>query len=105
MRTPRLVLPGGLLLLALGLVPATVLAQTGAASVTGLVTDSTGAAIPGATVTATNQATNVAYTAVSNEAGNYTVTSVPVNAVEPGSAPGGTTTSPRTSAPPGGTLD
>jgi carboxypeptidase family protein len=53
-------------------------AQTGAASLTGIVTDQTGAAIPGATVTATNQATNVDYTAISNEAGNYTITSVPV---------------------------
>jgi hypothetical protein len=54
------------------------LAQTGAASLTGIVTDQSGATVPGATVTATNQATNVAYTAVSNAAGNYTVTSLPV---------------------------
>src|SRR6266545_5660206 len=53
-------------------------AQTGAASITGLLTDQSGAATAGATVIATNQATNVAYTAVSNEAGNYTITSVPV---------------------------
>jgi hypothetical protein len=52
--------------------------QTGAASVTGIVTDQSGAALPGATVTATNQATNVSYTTVSNEAGNYTITSVPL---------------------------
>jgi hypothetical protein len=68
----------GLLLLALDLISTPALAQTGAASLTGIVTDPSGAALPGATVTATNQATNVAYTAVSNEAGNYTVTSVPV---------------------------
>ena len=60
------------------MVPASALAQTGAASITGLVTDSTGAAVPGVTVTATNTATNVTYTAVSNEAGNYTIASVPV---------------------------
>src|SRR5438034_1670075 len=53
-------------------------AQTGAASITGLLTDQSGAAAPGVTVTATNQATNVAYTAVSNETGSYTITSVPV---------------------------
>ena len=53
-------------------------AQTGAASITGLVTDQSGAAAPGVTVSATNQATNVAYTGVSNEAGNYTITSLPV---------------------------
>src|SRR5207247_9827864 len=53
-------------------------AQTGAASITGLLTDQSGAAVPAATVTATNQATNVPYTAVSNDAGNYPITSVPV---------------------------
>ena len=62
------------LLLALALVlglQAVAYAQTGAASITGLVTDQSGAPTPGVTVTATNQATNVEYTAVSNEAGNY----------------------------------
>jgi len=54
------------------------LAQTGAASITGLLTDQSGAAAAGVTVTATNLATSVAYTAVSNSAGNYTITSVPV---------------------------
>src|SRR6266496_3817563 len=53
-------------------------AQTGAASITGLLTDQSGAAAAGVMVTATNQATSVAYTAVSNSAGNYTITSVPV---------------------------
>ena len=54
------------------------LAQTGAASITGLLTDQSGAAVPGVTVTATNQATNVPYPAISNDAGNYTITSLPV---------------------------
>ena len=77
MRTPRFVL----LVVVLGLLaPVAASAQTGAASLTGIVTDSSGAAVPGATVTATNQATNVDYTAISNEAGNYTVTSMPVGA-------------------------
>jgi Carboxypeptidase regulatory-like domain/TonB dependent receptor len=68
-----------LLLLAIALAaPIAAVAQTGAASLTGIVTDQSGATVPGATVTATNQATNVSYTAVSNEAGNYTVTSLPV---------------------------
>ncbi len=53
-------------------------AQTGTASVTGLVVDDTGAAVPGATVTATNQATNVEYVAVTNNAGNYTITPLTV---------------------------
>jgi Carboxypeptidase regulatory-like domain/TonB dependent receptor-like, beta-barrel len=69
------------LLLALVTVPglqAAAYAQTGAASITGLVADATGAAAPGVTITATNQATNVPYTALSNDAGNYTITAVPV---------------------------
>ncbi len=74
-RTPRVV---ALWLLALACCVATAHAQTGAASITGLITDETGAALPGVTITATNVATNVPYVAVSNEAGNYTVTSVPV---------------------------
>src|SRR5262245_16071720 len=69
---------GPLLLLLVLLAPATAGAQTGAASLTGIVTDETGAAVPGATVTATNQATNVEYTAISNDAGSYTMTSLPV---------------------------
>ena len=76
-------LPGfvlrGLLLTSLALLcPALVCAQTGAASLTGIITDQTGAVVPGATVTATNQATNVDYTAISNEAGNYTISFLPV---------------------------
>src|SRR5947207_8716628 len=78
MRTVRVIPTIGWLLLILALVPATAVAQTGAASLTGLVSDQSGATVPGATVTGTNQATNVAYTAVTNEAGNYTITSVPV---------------------------
>ena len=51
-------------------------AQTGTATITGLITDQTGAILPGVTVTATNQATNVDYTAVTNESGDYTITPV-----------------------------
>ncbi|HEX2456158.1 MAG TPA: carboxypeptidase regulatory-like domain-containing protein, partial [Vicinamibacterales bacterium] len=58
--------------------PAVAHAQTGAASITGLVLDQTNVPVPGVTITATNQATNVGYTAVSNQAGNYTITTVPV---------------------------
>jgi len=68
----------GLWLALVLVVNGTAFAQTGAASITGLLTDQSGAAVPAATVTATNQATNVPYTAVSNDAGNYTITSVPV---------------------------
>ena len=74
-RGARVVALGALLL---ALVAGTAHAQTGAASITGLITDETGGALPGVTVTATNQATNVPYVAVTNETGNYTITSVPV---------------------------
>ena len=78
MRLSRRLFAGFFLLSITLLIPAAASAQTGAASLTGIVTDQSGAAVPGATVIATNQATNVDYTAVSNEAGNYTITSVPV---------------------------
>ncbi|MEO6237975.1 MAG: carboxypeptidase regulatory-like domain-containing protein [Vicinamibacterales bacterium] len=78
MRTAQLFRLNLCLVLAIALPPATVFAQTGAASLTGIVSDQSGAAVPGTTVTATNQATNVSYTAVSNEPGNYTLTSLPV---------------------------
>jgi hypothetical protein len=61
-------------LLLLLLVPAVALAQTGTGTVTGLITDATGATLPGVTVTATNQGTNVSQTAVTNETGSYTIT-------------------------------
>ena len=53
--------------------PAAALAQSGAASVTGLIVDETGGALPGVVITATNQASGVTYVATSNEAGNYTM--------------------------------
>ena len=81
MRTLGRLRARSLLLLTLTfLTPSLVSAQTGAASLTGIVTDTSGAVVPGATVTATNEATNVAYTAVSNDAGNYTISSLPVGA-------------------------
>jgi hypothetical protein len=74
-RLRRFLVPWALLCVVL---PAIAHAQTGAATVTGLITDETGGALPGVTITATNQATNVPYVAVSNEAGNYIITSVPI---------------------------
>jgi hypothetical protein len=68
-----------LVCLCLGLVSATpVFAQTGLATLTGIVADNSGAAVPGVTVTATNQATNVNYTGVTGDAGTYVITSVPI---------------------------
>ena len=61
-----------------GVQPIAADAQTGLATVTGIVSDETGAAVPGLTVTATNQATNIGYTGVTNEAGNYIITGVPI---------------------------
>src|SRR5437773_5371786 len=52
---------------------ATVYSQTTFASITGTVTDATGAVVPNATVTATSVQTNIKTTAKSNEDGNYTV--------------------------------
>ncbi len=49
-------------------------AQVTRATISGVVTDPTGAAIPGATVTATNVGTNEKGTAVSAVDGNYTIT-------------------------------
>jgi hypothetical protein len=46
-------------------------------SITGTVTDSTGAAIPGANVTVTQTATNAVHTVTTSAVGNYTVTQLP----------------------------
>ena len=46
-------------------------AQSSNGQITGLITDSTGAAVEGATVSATNTATGVAYTGKTNNAGVY----------------------------------
>ena len=77
MNRTRAASPWLALVLVLGLGPAA-FAQTGAASVTGFVTDESGASAPGVTVSAVSQATNVAYTGISNHAGSYTITAVPV---------------------------
>jgi hypothetical protein len=47
------------------------------ASVTGVVTDSSGAVIPGAKVVLVSTATNLTYTAETNEVGSYTIVNVP----------------------------
>ena len=48
-------------------------AQIKSSTITGTVTDSTGAVIPGATISVVNQETNVATTAVTDESGSFTV--------------------------------
>ncbi len=69
---------GALALLAVLAVPAR--AQTGLATITGIVTDNSGGAVPGVSVTATNDATNVPYVGVTSDAGAYIITSVPIGA-------------------------
>ena len=67
-----------LIVLLLGLAPAAMAQET--ATVTGTVTDTTGALIPGAEVTATNNNTGISRLVVSGETGSYTL-----QALQPGS--------------------
>ncbi len=53
------------------LMPLVVLAQTERGSISGVVTDSTGAVVPGATVTITNLATKSSQTLTTNDQGLY----------------------------------
>jgi hypothetical protein len=53
-------------------------AQEVTASITGTVTDPSGAAVPGATVRATSQERGIAYTAQTNDSGLYRISSLPV---------------------------
>src|SRR5262249_43724458 len=77
-----------LLALATGLL----LAQSDRGTLTGQVTDPSGAAVPNVTVVATNQATGVKYKSSSTDTGNYLVTQLPpgnydVSAEAPGFRP------------------
>jgi len=51
-------------------------AQQDAASLTGTVTDSSGAVVPDAKVVLANKATNLSYTAISNASGSYTISNI-----------------------------
>jgi hypothetical protein len=62
-----------ILLAAMALLPATLRAQVSTATISGQVTDPSGAVIPKATVTATEQNTGVQTKAVSNSAGEYSI--------------------------------
>src|SRR5688500_16441439 len=55
-----------------------VFAQQPTATLTGVVSDPTGAVIPGAIVTATNKATNLARTVTTNSEGVYVIANLPV---------------------------
>ncbi|HTV03201.1 MAG TPA: carboxypeptidase regulatory-like domain-containing protein [Luteitalea sp.] len=53
-------------------------AQVGLSTLTGIASDTSGAAVPGVTVTATNTGTSIPYTGVTTDAGAYTITGLPV---------------------------
>jgi hypothetical protein len=60
----------------LGLVPASTAAQALYGSLTGTITDSSGAAVPGATVTITNEDTGLELTGVTDATGTYTIRNI-----------------------------
>src|SRR2546425_12464916 len=60
----------------------TALAQTDRGTITGTVSDATGAVIPGATIEAKNVATGAVYQAGSSETGNYTLAQLPAGTYE-----------------------
>lgn len=70
----RLMAVAGGVFLALILIP--YLHAQDISSITGVVTDSTGAVIPGVSVTLMNPATGATYTAVTNDVGSYTIAHV-----------------------------
>jgi hypothetical protein len=59
------------------LVPLAALAQTANGTITGTITDTTGAVIPGVAVQVTNTATGVSFSTVSTERGAYTAPNLP----------------------------
>ena len=66
-----------LLLIAILLTGRTAAAQGTTGSITGTVTDASGAAVPGATVTITQTSTNDVHTAATSDSGFYTVPQLP----------------------------
>ena len=64
------------LLAVLFILPAALLAQSGAGSIQGTVQDSTGAALPGCTIQVLNQSTGVTLKSTSNNVGAYAVLGV-----------------------------
>jgi hypothetical protein len=77
-RRVRPLIPGLAILLAatFSLLPAHGIAQALYGSLTGTITDSSGAAVPGATVTITNENTGLELTSVTDATGNYTVRNI-----------------------------
>src|SRR5215471_15508559 len=58
------------------------IAQTDRGTITGTVSDASGAVIPGATVSAKNTQNGLVYTAGSSETGNYTLPQLPAGTYE-----------------------
>ena len=63
-------------------IPLAMQGQQYSGTITGTVTDSSGAALPQAAVTATNTGTNATYTAMTSEQGVYTFAQIPVGMYE-----------------------
>jgi len=74
----RLIWKVGLAALFLALLSSVALAQGSSSTITGVVTDPTGAVIPRAKVTITNQSTGISYSADTTSSGTYAFASLPV---------------------------
>ena len=61
---------------------AVLFAQSERGTISGTVTDSTGAAVPQAKVTVTNLATNTVVSTLSNASGDYTLPNLPTGPVQ-----------------------
>ena len=59
------------------LIPVAAFSQAGNGTITGTVTDATGAVIPGAGVDVTNTETGVVFSTISTESGNYVAPGLP----------------------------
>src|SRR5436190_2639443 len=71
-----------LMMLLVGTIAAAAAAQETTATITGVVTDQTGAVVPGVTVTLKNTNTDLARSTVTNGAGLYTATQLPIGTYE-----------------------
>src|SRR5208282_1381728 len=65
-----------LLILALAVISSALLHAQDAASLTGVVTDASGAVVPGAKIVLANRSANLSYQAVSNATGSYTISNI-----------------------------
>jgi|SRR5215831_148789 len=77
------------LLMSLVFLSAQAFGQSTYATVSGTVTDSTGAVLPGVSVTATNNATGVAETAIGSETGTFDIPSLLPGAYTVSAVPNG----------------